>query len=247
MPFTVVVDYFGYRVLATAVCPIDITRFNENGDIRTTKLERVYGTFDRGKTVQNENKLLDFHLQKAAKKLNLATHGVKGTQDLTTKYISGSCTMKGFKGHDGHLYLMDFRRAFPGEDARCTRHLPSAPRGQSIFWRMLRPELVKSNPEPLSPDTNSLITGNSPDWEKQLDGVYAATKRMTDVVLPHFAEELAKRTLESLETLDLTEEMHRRGINMRHLGLLRNRFWRKLSRRVSVIFNHNQLLTTGPY
>ncbi len=97
VPFSVCVDYFGYRIMATACCSLDTVHFNENGDIKNTKQERLYGTFDRGKTVLNENKLLDFHLQKAAKKLNLSTHGVKGTQDLTTRYISGSCTMKGFK------------------------------------------------------------------------------------------------------------------------------------------------------
>jgi hypothetical protein len=38
----------------------------------------------------------------------------------------------------------------------------------------------------------------------------------------------------SLDELDLTAEMHRRGINMRYLGLLRRRFWRRLPGSVTV-------------
>lgn len=63
-----------------------------------------------------------------------------------------------------------------------TPHLKSSARGQSILWRGLRPELVRSNPVPLSPDANILVTHDAPDWRRQRDGVLEATTRLVNEV-----------------------------------------------------------------
>lgn len=53
--------------------------------------------------------------------------------------------MRVFKDRHAQFGALNFWRVFPGEDANLTPHLSLAPRGQSIFWRLLRPELVKTN------------------------------------------------------------------------------------------------------
>ena len=63
-----------------------------------------------------------------------------------------------------------------------TPHLKSSARGQSILWRGLRPELVRSNPVPLSPDANILVTHDAPDWRRQRDDVLEATTRLVNEV-----------------------------------------------------------------
>lgn len=63
-----------------------------------------------------------------------------------------------------------------------TPHLKSSARGQSILWRGLRPELVRSNPVPLSPDANILVTHDAPDWRRQRDDVLEATRRLVNEV-----------------------------------------------------------------
>lgn len=50
------------------------------------------------------------------------------------------------------------------------------------MWRALRPELVRSNPVPLSPDANLLVTHDAPDWRQQTDDVREATRRLVQEV-----------------------------------------------------------------
>lgn len=217
-----------------------------------------------------------------------------------------------------------------------TPHLKSSARGQSILWRGLRPELVRSNPVPLSPDANILVTHDAPDWRQQRDDVLEATRRLVNEVrsichtesfflwtmflddhlamllsiflatgsdihsksrwdsfdtvtqprsiprelvtcisdariplcsfsvphplstgprtefqrqvIPRFAEELCRKDLGSVDGtsgygFSLTADMHRRGIGMRHMGLLRDMFWRPLHGNVDLSFNSNRART----
>lgn len=205
-----------------------------------------------------------------------------------------------------------------------TPHLKSSARGQSILWRGLRPELVRSNPVPLSPDANVLVTHDAPDWCRQRDDVLEATRRLVNEVcsitrttgyirsggkvedrrfwntssilqpthvyhaawglsreifacprgvrillcsgsishlmstgrwtlferqvIPRFAEELCQKELGSVDGASgygfgLTADMHRRGIGVRHMGLLRDMFWRPLHGNVDLSFNSNRVRT----
>ena len=44
--------------------------------------------------------------------------------------------------------------------------------------------------------------------------------------------------------LDLTEELHCRGINMRHLGLLRSLLWRDLPGTLTIFFGEQKIRTS---
>lgn len=67
-------------------------------------------------------------------------------------------------------------------------------------------------------------------------------------VIPSFAEELCRRELGGTDAaagygINLTADMHRRGIGVRHMGLLRDMLWRPLQGNVDVSFNSNRLRT----
>lgn len=67
-------------------------------------------------------------------------------------------------------------------------------------------------------------------------------------VIPGFAEDLCRKDLGSPDSasgygFSLTHDMHRRGISVRHMGLLRDMFWRPLEGKVDLSFNSNRVRT----
>ncbi len=67
-------------------------------------------------------------------------------------------------------------------------------------------------------------------------------------VIPKFAEELCQKDLRNNDRasgcgFSLTADMHRRGIGVRHMGLLRDMFWRPLHGNVDLSFNSNRVRT----
>lgn len=67
-------------------------------------------------------------------------------------------------------------------------------------------------------------------------------------VLPRFAEELCRKDLGSADEVsghgfNITADMHRRGVGVRHMGLLRDMFWRPLHGNVDLSFNSNRVRT----
>ena len=71
-----------------------------------------------------------------------------------------------------------------------------------------------------------------PESTLQDEQVSHATKHLVEAVIPALVENLTRRTyglpLSEGLGLDLTEELHCRGVNMRHLGLLRSLLWHDL-------------------
>lgn len=107
---------------------------------------------------------------------------VKGLRELNNTALWASADLRAYRKERNKFYLLKFWRAFPSEDPTATPHLKTAGRGQSVLWRGLRPELVRSNPIPLSPDANMLVTHNAPDWREQRDHVLEATRRLVQQV-----------------------------------------------------------------
>lgn len=67
-------------------------------------------------------------------------------------------------------------------------------------------------------------------------------------VIPSFAKELGRKELGGTDAasgygISLTADMHRRGIGIRHMGLLRDMFWRPLQGHVDLSFNSNRVRT----
>lgn len=113
---------------------------------------------------------------------------LKGLRELNNTALWASADLRAYRKERNTFYLLKFWRAFPPEDPTATPHLRPSGRGQSVLWRGLRPELVRSNPVPLSPDANMLVTHNAPDWREQRDGVLEATRRLVHQVRSARAE-----------------------------------------------------------
>jgi len=247
VPLTTTIDYHGFRVLAVAKMPTEVIRYSDTGDIRSRKEEFVFGTRDRGETFMDADRKLTWLLETMSKKLNLCRHSIQAFKDLNPKQIWASADLRGYKGEDGVYCLLNFWRMMPPEFPNFAAHLTSAPRDMSIFWRFLRPELVRLYPEPLSADADLLLTRDTVDWYPNSKTVMQATSQLLRMTVRKFADYLSKQptTVPAWQGygIDLTANMHRYGINMRHLGLLRAMFWRKLGGTVNVAFNARKFIT----
>ncbi|KAH7476880.1 EIN3-binding F-box protein 1 [Phytophthora ramorum] len=248
IPLQCTVDFQGFRVLCSSKLPIEVVAWTESGDIQRVSKQLVHGSDNRGKTVTFQNKELDEALASVASRLNLSRHSARGYEDLTSKSINAAADMLGYLNGQKQLVLVNFARAMPPEDPDVTPHLLQSTRGMTILWRQLRPELVKSFKTPLSPDALSSLTYRTPDWQTQALGVEEATKYLVKQVVPLFAVQLSqKREYFDSPEFDLVKEMHRHGINVRHLGLLRSQFLFKLSGTATLQYSTAEIQTTQDF
>ena len=176
VPLTATIDYFGFRVLAVSKLPSERVIFTPEGDVRRVIEEQVYGLQSNGDHFLNKSNDLQSILEGASRQLNLAKHHCYGAKDITSgavtppTFISSEtavyrdqdvCDEEGFtspkKGGDIY-YMKNFWRSFPPELPEGTPHLNRVPRDQSVFWRLLRPELVRNNRVALNPDAECLVS-----------------------------------------------------------------------------------------
>jgi hypothetical protein len=213
VPLQALVDYMGFRVMAMAELPIT----------EDCKSKPLYGSNDGGRTVRAADAKLNALMAATAAQLNLVEHKVNGVS------MHLAADVEGVQGTDGQYYALDFARVFPPEHREGTPHLPTVKR--SIFWRLLRPELVKQHPDALSSDALSCF-GKGHGSAAHSQHVHDATKNLVGEIIPTFAEELLVLVEEEqlglcssdvakhdvISRIHIEEEMHKRGINLRHLG-----------------------------
>lgn len=247
LPLIVTIDYYGYRVHAMSKLTHEKIAFNDEGEVRKISQELVYGIQNRGNSFLNKNKVINSQFRQAAATLNLSEHNVKGLKDINPIKTFCSAEIRIYRGQDEYFYARDFWRSFPSENHEETQHLPPAPRAQSIFWRLLRPEFCRSYPIALSPDGCCSIVKDTVDERKQYEDIQNATKHLLSVTVPTFINHLCTMDFSLPLSLglgiDLTSEMHHRGINIRHLGYIRSLIWQELYGTVSLFFNCNYMTT----
>eukprot|EP01105_Mastigella_eilhardi_P015608 TRINITY_DN3574_c0_g1_i1.p1 TRINITY_DN3574_c0_g1~~TRINITY_DN3574_c0_g1_i1.p1 ORF type:complete len:593 (-),score=166.43 TRINITY_DN3574_c0_g1_i1:44-1822(-) len=132
------------------------------------------------------------------------------------KYLWAPADLEGHRGTDGRLYLLDFARVMPPE-------APHPGVKNAHLFRLLRPEFVKSYKVPLCSDAFShFVRTRKPDEHNK--EIVEATLYLQDVLIPRFAVELnatVGKLGQPLYQFRLTEALHREGINIRYLDLLR--------------------------
>ena len=251
IPQLATIDYGGYRVVATAKIPTENVSFNDEGEVRKVTEDQVHGTIKDGDIFLNKDKMAQSALRTASLRLNLAEHSCRGLKDILPLVTAASADIQVFQSKvDGEFYCRNFSRAFPPEHPECTSHLRRAPRDHSIFWRHLRPEFCrKYEAEQLSPDALCLIVQRAPDRAQQNLAVEKATIYLVKELIPKFLSELTLRkysmpTSEGLG-LDITAELHCRGINIRHVGLMRSLLWRQLPGEFDIYFGEKKVHTTA--
>ncbi|ELR18277.1 uncharacterized protein ACA1_370310 [Acanthamoeba castellanii str. Neff] len=167
-PLMVIIDFRGYRLTAMSTLPIGIDTL-------------LYGSGDAGKTVKADNVLLNEAMEKAGEHLNLASHLVGD------KMITGPGDIEGHLGRDGRFYVIDYARTFPPEGP--PPNLDGWDR-RSVFYELLRPELVQRYPRQLSSDAFSNWQLHEPRMKTLNDEVTKARHYLHHVVIPEFAEKL---------------------------------------------------------
>eukprot|EP01087_Luapelamoeba_hula_P008409 TRINITY_DN2097_c0_g1_i9.p1 TRINITY_DN2097_c0_g1~~TRINITY_DN2097_c0_g1_i9.p1 ORF type:complete len:1105 (-),score=128.16 TRINITY_DN2097_c0_g1_i9:70-3384(-) len=177
------------------------------------------GSHDAGVTMKDDCPELRDKVKRVCNALNLKEHII--IKDRPPVWGPGD--MEGHVGLDGKHYVVDLARLFPPESPASTAD------GRAIFYHLLRPELVKSNPKPLCSDAYSGFSINDPKGEDHTEEVKECCTRLYKEVIPAVAraldaaaaacDETAYTHTESqLQLLDLSLELHSRGVNMRHLG-----------------------------
>jgi Translation initiation factor eIF3 subunit 135 len=77
-------------------------------------------------------------------------------------------------------------------------------------------------PIPLSSDALTNFQRHDPDRREHSSEVYAATRHLFNEVIPSFARDLNKQEIRPVDHIELVSLLHKRGINMRHLGIVRS-------------------------
>jgi hypothetical protein len=175
-PLMVVIDYKGWRLLAASVLPV-------------SKDTIIYGTCDGARTILTDSDEFNKKMELAAKILNLKGEHV-WNQDKTSKsYLHACCDVEGHLGKDNRFYIVDTARVLP----------PTKPvKGlQGCFlYRIMRPELVKSNPVPLCPDSYSGF--NLENKQAHNFEIKESTQRLETEIIPKFAASLDDAHIASL-------------------------------------------------
>jgi len=199
VPLMALIDYRGYRVVAMSVLPISSKTI-------------IYGSDTAGVNVYNKDENFNQLMIQASEKLNLRGHLVGFNEQIL---IYGPCDIEGHLSDvDKNYYLCDFARVMPPQYKFKKDSHPTQ------LYELLRPELVKSNPVPLSSDALTAMGSNDPKKSDYNRDVKEACIKLLKQIIPNMSS-----TLDSCENLiagkDIIAKIHRAGINVRHLGLLR--------------------------
>jgi hypothetical protein len=206
-PLMAAIDYRGYRLLAISLLPV-----------KRDTLE--YGSDDAGTTVHNSNPRIDELMRKVGKILNIREHYVGNIESKLLVPCGDIEVHKSKK--DDRFYVIDFQRLIP----------PEAPdkHHQSVFYNFLRPEFVKSNPTPLCSDTfTGFLSASDPNSGEMTADIEIATNRLYTEIIDKFVEEIITNSSFLGEKIvlhddySLAYEIHRRGMNLRHIGRIRAR------------------------
>jgi hypothetical protein len=156
-------------------------------------------------------------MKAAGEALNLKGH-IAGLSKYQSNLCYGPGDIECHLGKDGRFYVLDFARTFPPE---AVLQDSLAEKGQILF-KLLRPELVQSNTVPLSSDAFTGFGMSDPLHKTHNREVQEATERLFTSVIPDFITRSKQSSL-NLSALDgnLVKEIHKEGINVRNLGLVR--------------------------
>lgn len=204
-PLTAVIDWRGFRVLASAVLPI-------------ARDSLVYGSADAGQSVQADPAIAPW-MEAAGRLLNLKVHPVM-TRDQSTVQLMATCADIEVHRVDARFYMLDTHRVMPPQ-------LPDGRKG-SFLYNLFRPSFVARYPVPLCSDGFSVFGRGDTSSGKHLAAHNRELREATEVLLSARVDDVAARCRERWPTTDAFVDsrlfvamLHRGGINVRHLGALR--------------------------
>jgi hypothetical protein len=190
-----VIDYRGYRLCAQSFLPIS------DSSLR-------YGSNDGGMTIHTSDAELNLKIQELAHRLNLKRHMVFSRTQKINKEIYGPFDLEGHRSLDGRFYVIDLSRLYPPE---AVSHSSTKRQGALAF--RLRPEFVAKYHRPLSSDGFSRVESDT--LQDSNEEIRVATQHLYTKIIPDFAAYLDR---EYVPDASLKREIHRSGINIRHMG-----------------------------
>jgi len=205
-PLTAVIDWRGFRVLASAVLPI-------------TRDSLVYGSADAGVSVRADADVAAW-METAARLLNLKPHAVI-TRDLSRVVTMAACAdIEVHRAHDARMYMLDTHRVMPPQ-------LPDGRKG-SFLYNLFRPTFVAQYRVPLCCDGFSVFGRGDASSSKYLAAHNRELREATEELLGAGIERVVAACVQRWPTPDVYFEhrlflalLHRFGVNVRHIGALR--------------------------
>ena len=203
-PLMALIDYKGYRLVAMSVLPID-------------KETLKYGSADAGRSILLEDPDLNALMREASLQLNLKPHMV-GPRGCEVELVSAA-DLEGHVGYDGRFYMLDFSRTMPPV------HTGLKDRPDHLY-QQFRPEFVRTHSCPLSPDACSMFGRHQASLHDA--DIVEATAYLKQTHIPDVARLVVAEAEDAREILSfsVSEALHRRGVNMRYLGLVHHELLR---------------------
>eukprot|EP01103_Thecamoeba_quadrilineata_P005102 TRINITY_DN14950_c0_g1_i1.p1 TRINITY_DN14950_c0_g1~~TRINITY_DN14950_c0_g1_i1.p1 ORF type:complete len:1069 (+),score=222.14 TRINITY_DN14950_c0_g1_i1:25-3231(+) len=194
------IDFRGFRLIATSKLPISQDTI-------------VYGSCVGGNEVHADLPEMNEIMERCGRILNLKGHMAGIGRDK--KFMYGPCDLEGHLGHDGKLYALDAARMLPPET-------PNRRLQGSFLYRLLRPEFVSRYHTALSSDAFTKFGEHLSEVHDR--EVLEANQCLLEKSVPDFARMIASLDFNSTahDISWLLEELHRSGINIRHLGRIRS-------------------------
>eukprot|EP01130_Rhizamoeba_saxonica_P014986 TRINITY_DN662_c1_g2_i2.p2 TRINITY_DN662_c1_g2~~TRINITY_DN662_c1_g2_i2.p2 ORF type:complete len:506 (-),score=103.86 TRINITY_DN662_c1_g2_i2:2144-3661(-) len=191
-PLMSVIDYRGWRVVAISLLPIS----NET---------LVYGSSDAGATIHKKDEQMNNIMRKSGQVMNIIPH-ICGNDAVE---VYSACDIEGHKTEYGY-YLIDYARVMPSQMmVRPSKH-------PIHLFELLRPELVIENDTPLNPDALVGFSVSDPDKKHHVAEIKRASEKLYKECTVRAAEVLMQET-----KYNPVKELHKCGINLRHMGFVR--------------------------
>eukprot|EP01133_Synstelium_polycarpum_P010233 gene10233-11927_t len=182
-----------------------------------TKETLIYGSCDGGNTVHDDVQEITEAMEKIGIGMNLRKH----MSGINPKSVYGPGDFEIHRSTSNEFYALDFARLLPPQ--AFFDHEGTAIAHREVFFKLLRPELVKSFEKPLSSDAFTGWGIHDPDHVEHNQDVADATIHLYQVVIPRAAEDFIQRWKDGATSAnwDVCVEAHKYGINLRHLGRIR--------------------------
>jgi hypothetical protein len=177
-PLMALIEYRGFRLIAMSVLPISPHTL-------------CLGSNNGGAVIHPGDDQARDRVTLLSQSLNLKPHHVTGvpfTLATPTDMEIHKVTTNEQHGRTTRYYACDFARLFPCEAPPVQGVSENGPAYHLV--RLLRPELVKSNLVPLSPDAFSRFAVDTPDAQANNDDVRMATERMKTECVRAVAKQL---------------------------------------------------------
>jgi hypothetical protein len=242
-----VVHHLGFCVLVMPELELGKDTLKVGSDDQTRTLP--HGT--EGAVEQSLNE----QMNQVARQLGLAVHEIRRAGRVVR--LGFGADVEGHVDRRGVARVVDTARVFPPEaievttlgcppryhKSNCRQLLPPTVGNMSIFWRLLRPELVAIVTEKcsgndylaepgLSADGFSSFSNHANDAYVHMRRLVTATQILMDEQVPRVASALGVRAPESWrDGATLTAIFHQFGVNMRHAGAV----WKVLNEKCEAL------------